>query len=140
MTSSPARSELVTCWWLSRIRLARGLWLGPGLSGDGEQGLGGEKVNEVLDEIGVVGEYLGLGGDCLEGVEVEGLEVEVVYLEEEDGGESLRRSLLRGDVLVCCAGRRSRACEACNFCRIACHLLQFQLQFESVSILQIMIM
>ena len=117
MTSSPARSELVT-WWLSRIRLARGLWLGPGLSGEGEQGLGGEKVNEVLDEIGVVGEYLGLGGDCLEGVEVEGLEVEVVYLEEEDGGESLRRSLLRGDVLVCCAGRRSRAWEACKVCRI----------------------
>ena len=115
VTSSPARSALVT-WWLSRIRLARGLWLGPGLSGEGEQGLGGEKVNEVLDEIGVVGEYLGLGGDCLEGVEVEGLEVEVVYLEEEDGGESLRRSRLRGDVLVCCAGRRSRACEACNVC------------------------
>ena len=117
MTSSPARSELVT-WWLSRIRLARGLWLGPGLSGEGEQGLGGEKVNEVLDEIGVVGEYLGLGGDCLEGVEVEGLEVEVVYLEEEEGGESLRRSRLRGDVLVCWAGRRSRACEACNVCGI----------------------
>ena len=70
-------------------------------------------------ETGVVGEYLeeepGLGGDCLEvmGVFGECLEdVGVVFLEDEEGGESLSRRRFRGEVRVCCAGSRSRACEA----------------------------
>ena len=73
----------------------------------------------VLEDTGVVGEYLeeepGLGGDCLEVVGVVGEcleDVGVVYLEEEDGGESLSKRRFRGEVLVCCAGSRRRACDA----------------------------
>ena len=72
----------------------------------------------VFEDTGVVGECLepGLDGDCLEdvvGAVGECLEdvVWVVYLEEE-GGESLSRRRLRGEVRVCCAGNRRRACEA----------------------------
>lgn len=77
----------------------------------------------VFEDNGVVGECLveepGLGGDCLEvvvgGVVGECLDdVGVMYLEEEDGGESLSKRRLRGEVRVCCAGRRRRACEACE--------------------------
>lgn len=75
----------------------------------------------VFEETGVVGECLeeepGLGGDCLEVVGVVGEcleDVGVVYLEEEDGGESLSKRRLRGEVRVCCAGSRSRACDACE--------------------------
>jgi len=74
-----------------------------------------------FEDTGVAGEGLeeepGLGGDCLVVVEKVGecLEgVEVVYLEEEDGGESLSRRRFRGEVRVCCAGRRRRACDACE--------------------------
>ena len=75
----------------------------------------------VFEDTGVVGECLeeepGLGGDCLEdvvGAVGECLEdvVWVVYLEEEEGGESLSRRRLRGEVRVCCAGNRRRACDA----------------------------
>ena len=57
----------------------------------------------------------GLDGDCLEVVGIAGEcleDVGVVYLEEEDGGESLSRRRFRGEVLVCCAGSRRRACDA----------------------------
>ena len=73
----------------------------------------------VFEDTGVVGECLepGLDGDCLEdvvGAVGECLEdVDwVVYLEEEEGGESLSRRRLRGEVRVCCAGNRRRACDA----------------------------
>lgn len=75
----------------------------------------------VLEDTGVVGECReeepGLDGDCLEvvGIAEECLEdVGVVYLEEEDGGESLSRRRFRGEVRVCCAGSRRRACDACE--------------------------
>ena len=73
----------------------------------------------VFVETGVVGECLeeqhGLGGDCLDVVGVVGEYLEdvgVVCLEEEDGGESLSKRRLRGEVRVCCAGSRRRACDA----------------------------
>ena len=69
----------------------------------------------VLEETGVVGEYLeeepGLVGDCLEET-VLVREFAALYLEDEEGGESLSKRRLRGEVRVCCAGRRSRAWEA----------------------------
>ena len=76
----------------------------------------------VFEDTGVVGECLeeepGLGRDCLEddvwavGECLEDV-VWVVYLEEEEeGGESLSRRRLRGEVRVCCAGNRRRACDA----------------------------
>ena len=72
----------------------------------------------VFEDTGVVGECLeeepGLDGDCLEDAVGECLAdvVWVEYLEEEEGGESLSRRRLRGEVRVCCAGNRRRACDA----------------------------
>ena len=69
----------------------------------------------VLEETGVVGEYLEeepcLVGDCLEET-VLVKEFAALYLEDEEGGESLSKRRLRGEVRVCCAGRRRRAWEA----------------------------